>query len=260
MRKHLYYFMGVMLWAFSFSSCSKKDKCDPEDRDSPCYAGGGAGVKLLLTEDKVNGEVLAKFEYDSQNRRTRYILGSGTIEYSYNGKGFLSATVYKDLTGKITHREDYTYGSDDKPVSMVINDLNDKDNIPIDVQYTYSRNKIIETSIPRRAGAAITTNTYLFNEQGNLTDVITVTGGVESTNSWAEFDDKPSAAVHGDPYYWKNSKNNAQRFRVTSSVFNLEQKWVYTYNAEGYPIKALIYNNGAEDVAEEHVFSYKPAK
>jgi hypothetical protein len=84
--------------------------------------------------------------------------------------------------------------------------------------------------------------------------------GVTSTSSWAEFDNKPSAAIHGDPYHWKNSKNNAQRFRVASAVYNLDQKWAYTYNAEGYPIKALIYNNGADDVAEEHVFSYKKAK
>lgn len=260
MRKHIYYLIGTMLLVFSFFSCSKKDNCDPGDRESPCYTGIGAGSKLLLTEHTVNDEVLAKFEYDSQNRRTRYILKSGTIEYSYNAKGLLSATIYKDATGKVTQREDYTYASDDKPVSMVISDLNDKDDIPIDVQYTYSKNKIIETSIPRRAGADITTNTFLFNEQGNLTDIITVMAGTESTSSWTEFDNKPSVAMHGDPYYWKNSKNNAQRFRVTSAVYTLDQKWVYTYNAEGYPTKALIYNNGSEDVAEEHVFTYKTTR
>ena len=259
MRKHIYYFIGAMLLVFSFFSCSKKDNCDPTDRESPCYTGVGAGSKLLLTEHKVNAETLAKFEYDSQNRRTRYILKSGTIEYSYNAKGLLSA-IYKDITGKITQREDYTYAADDKPVSMVISDPNNKDDIPVDVQYTYSKNKIIETSMPRRTGADVTTNTFLFNEQGNLTDIITVMNGVEFTNSWSEFDDKPSTALHGDPYYWKNSKNNAQRFRVTSSAYNLDQKWIYTYNAEGYPIKALIYNNGSEDVAEEHVFSYKTAR
>ena len=260
MRKHIVYFIGALLLAFSFSSCSKKDTCDPNDKDSPCYTGIGSGIKLLLTEQKINGKVVVRFEYDDQNRRIRDIYETGPIEYSYNAKGLLSVTVYKDETGKVTQREDYTYGSDNNPVSMVISIPSRNDDIPIDVQYTYSKNKIIATSIPRHPDGNITTNTFLFNEQGNLTSVITAMEGQQSINSWSEFDKKTAAAIQGDPYYWRNSKNNAQRFQATSSVYNLDQKWVYTYNTQGYPIKALVYNDGSKDVAEEHIFSYKDAK
>lgn len=260
MRKHIFHLIAAGLLAFSISSCIEEDDCGPEDKNSPCYASAGSGTKLLLSEHSLNGDVLARLEYDDQNRRIRYLLESGPIEYSYNAEGLLSVTVYKDQSGKVTHREDYTYGQDTNPVSMVISSPGRNDDIPIDVQYTYLNNKIVATSIPRHEGADIWTNTYLFNEQGNLTDVITTAGGMESTNSWSEFDDTPSVAIHGDPYYWRNSKNNAQRFQVTSSAFSLDQKWVYTYNKEGYPIKALVYNNGSTNVAEEHVFTYQEAK
>lgn len=259
MRKHIFYLIAAGLLAFSFSSCSKNGECDPEDKESPCYAGPGPDAKLLLTEQRINGEAF-KFEYDDKNRRTRYILTSGTIEYSYNAKGYLSAVINKDPSGKIMERDDYTYGSDEKPISSVMSNPNDKDDIPVDVQYTYSKNKIIATFIPRRDNGANSTNTFLFNDQGNLTAIITSMGGMESTTSLSEFDNKPSAAINGDPFYWKNAKNNAQRFQVTSPIYNLDQKWVYTYNSQGYPTKALVYNNGSKEVAEEHIFTYKAAK
>lgn len=259
MRKHTFYIIAATLLAFSFSSCSKKNECDPEDKESPCYVGPGPDAKLLLTEHSINGEVF-KFEYDDKNRRTRYILSTGTIEYSYNPKGYLSAVIYKDKSGKITVREDYTYGSDHKPISSVTSSPNDKNDIPIDVRYTYSKNKIITTFIPRQKEREIYTHTFLFNDQENLTSIITVMGGMESITSFSEFDNKPSSAINGDPFYWKNAKNNAQRFQVTSSVYNLDQKWVYTYNSQGYPNKALIYNNGSKVAAEEHIFIYKVAK
>lgn len=260
MKKHIFYLFGAIILAFNISSCSKDEPCDPEDKESSCYAVAGANGKLLLTEHILNGEILARLDYDDKNKRIRYTLDSGTIEYTYNATGLLSATIYKDVSGKITHREDYTYGSNDKPVSMVISSPGQKNDIPIDVQYTYSKNKILETHVPRHKDGHVSTNTFLFNDQGNLTDIITTITGIESTNSWSEFDDKTSTAIVGDPYYWKNSKNNAQRFQVRSSVYNLDQKWVFTYNTEGYPIKALVYNNGSTIVAEEHLFNYKTAK
>jgi YD repeat-containing protein len=259
MRKQIFYFIGAMLLAFSFSSCGKSDNCDPNDKDSPCYANG-AGVKLLLIEQKINGEIVGQFDYDNQNRRIRYTLATGLIEYSYNAKGLLSVAVYKDLTGKVTQRDDFTYGSDDKPISMVISFPNRPYDAPTNVTYTYTNNKIVETSIPQEPGGQVSTNTFLFNVKGNLTDLITATGGQEFTTSWSEFDDKSSAALQGDPYHWKNSKNNAQRFQITSQIFSIDQKWVYTYNKESYPVKALVYNNGSTIVSEEHIFTYKASK
>ncbi len=249
MKKYFFYITGVLLLALGILSCDKNDDSHTE----------GSDAKFLLTEHWINGNIAGKFEYDNQNRRIRYNNGTGMIEYSYNAKGFLAATVYKEQ-GMLTHREDYTYGTDNKPVSMTISNPNDEDFIESDVSYTYSENKIVETHTPRENGGSVTINSYQFNGEGNLVELTTQIGAYESVTTWSEYDKKVGAALHGDPYYWKNSKNNALKFNVFSGTFSLEQKWEYTYNNNGYPVKAFVYNNGSDEIAEEHIFTYMPAK
>jgi hypothetical protein len=265
MKRHVFYGMGILLMAFIVSSCKKEKDCDPEDEESPCYAS--VTGELLLTEQKTNGKASARYEYDDQNRRTHYHsfdedgVQAGTITYTYNGDGNISVVTYKSGGGAISHRETFTYAQGDKPVSMVADNPSRDDEVMIDYQYVFSDKKLVETAIPRHDDGEVFVNTYAFDGEGNLLSARFTSGGqLIGLNEWSDFDDKPAAGINGSPFRWKNSVNNAQRFKVTSSVFNLDQVWRYTYNSGGHPVKAEVFNTGSDVLVEEHVFTYMPAK
>ncbi len=259
MRRKFFYQISTLVLIWVLVGCSKSNNCDPNDENSKCYQGGSS-AKLLLTEQKTNGQAVARYEYDKHNRRILYTLSTGKIEYTYNNQGGLAIALHKDAAGTIIQKEEFSYGTDGRPNSLTISFPNTPNGAPIVASYKYSERKIVETSVPQASGGAVTTNTYSFDTQGNLITLSTVASGQEVLTTWSDFDDKNIPTRQGDPWPWKLSKNNAQQFKVSATNFNLTQRWEYTYNEEAYPIKALVYVNGANQPSEEHTFTYKKAK
>lgn len=266
-----------ILWLFfiavTFGSCSKDgDNCDPTDKESPCYAGpSGNGEKLLFVESKINGTVRSTHEYDDRNRATIvYTYGpDGVLEltttYTYtNASGDFPAVIKGEAKKGDIAVEDYTFGSDGRPVSMVQTVSTDSDQVPIDHQYSYSKNKMMETIIPREESPGIYVNTYTYDDNGNLLSIeFTLNGQFVSTVEQGNFDDKIAVGFYGNPHAWKfPGANNHQTLKATSSILGVvtDQIWEYTYNNDGYPITAEVFDNGSDVLVESHTYRYKPAK
>lgn len=264
-----------ILWlcfiAAAFASCAKDDNnCDPDDKESPCYAvGPGGGSKFLLVEAKTNGKTSAVYEYDNQNRATviKVYSPEGALEltttYTYQNHGFPSVVQAKNKDGKIA-MEEYTFGSDGKPVSMVLHAPGDSKDIPLDYQFSYSNNKLVETIIAREEEPSIYVNTYTYDGNGNLLSIeYSVDGQWGATVEQGNFDDKIAVGLHGNPLAWKfPGANNHQTLKATSAILGVttDQTWKYTYDNAGYPLTAEIYDSGSDVAAETHTYHYKPAK
>lgn len=267
MRTHIFYLTVAILLAFSFSSCSKEDDCNPEDSDSPCYIGNSGGNKMLLTEEKVNGQTQLSFEYDGYNRMSVYHIsskdGSGvhTARFTYNDKGLLTAVTHSQA-GQHQYLEEYSYGSGDKPISGL---WTFPDNI-VSLQYNYEKNTVTEKSFNTN-GEQLGHNTYYFDNKGEniVKIVISGEGLVLTTHEYGDYDDKYYRFTNY-PWNWKSrSGNNPKSYKLTAQGAAgggavLDQIWKYTYNAAGYPVKAEIYNSGSDVIAETRTYNYIPAK
>ncbi len=99
--------------AFSFSACSKDDDCDPEDRDSPCYAEPSASDKLLTVKAKINGKTVSIYEYDNQDKAT--VISTFhpdgtrglTTTYDYTNRDFPSTARGENKNEAIVIKEIY---------------------------------------------------------------------------------------------------------------------------------------------------------
>ena len=138
-----------------FTSCSKDHDCDTTDEHSACYAGVGMSDKLLVTETKTNGKTSSLHEYDDSNRTTTVVVfdrdGSLalTTTYTYADHEFPISVHAENKEGAILLKK-YIYGADGKPVSAVASVTNNPKDIPLDYQYVYSKNKLVETITPRK--------------------------------------------------------------------------------------------------------------
>lgn len=250
-------------------SCSKPDDCDTQKDDSPCYAGTSTGDKLLIVETRINGNTSSLHEYDNQNRTTAISTyepdGAQALltTYTYADHDFPISVRGKNKDGDVVVKK-YVYGSNGRPVSAVATIISDPESIPLDYQYVYSKNRLIETIIPRRENEPILVNTYLYDEKGNLLSLETAGDGLwYSTVEQGSFDDKHSNYLHGNPEAWMfPGVNNHQTIRSKSRLLGIfsDQKYKYTYNNVGYPVKAEIYDNLSGGALIETVeYFYKEA-
>lgn len=266
----------MFLAAVALASCSKNDEpCDPNDEESSCYAGPSGiseGNKLLLIEQKINGKTIGKFEYDAQNRMIRNYpygadgLNKTIISYTYNANGLLSVTNHTNQDGEIITREEYTYNSGNKPVSMIQTTPNRTDTPPIDWQFTYSNNLLTsESAIPREKDALIITMLYTYDSEGNL-----LSWEQRADEEWlttieyGDYDDKIFIGKYGNPYFWKaanSNSSNPQTEKITSQNTNANKDLIikYSYNDSGYPVKAEVYNRAVDNVVETREYLYKKA-
>ena len=268
--KTLNHIFWIFLFAVAISACSKdSEPCDPNDEESPCYAGVSGHGKFLLVEVKQNGANHAKYEYDQQNRTTVIYTydPDGSLDlttmYSYANGDFPKTVTAKSKSGDIVV-EEYTFGNDGRPVSMVQTASGDGSTVAVDYQFSYSKNTMIETIIPREEDAIIIMNTYTYDDNGNLLSIVSTGDGqwvitVEQGN----FDDKIAMGYYGNPMAWKYpGKNNHRTLKATDKMLGVTADYVYkyTYNAAGHPIKTEVYNKGSDVVVNTFTQRYIPAK
>lgn len=267
--------MWLLFITFTIISCSKEDNnCDPNDEESPCYAGPsgiGPGDKLLLIEQKINGKTIGKYAYDAQNKMTHnYPYGTDgtnntTISYTYDTNGRLSVTNHTNEDGEINVSEEYTYGSGNSPVSMVQTTPNRPNDTPIDWQFTYTANRLVsETATPREEDPLIMTTNYTYDNKSNQISVEQRADGQWLvTLEYGDFDDK--TAIFGQtthPYWWKSShfsNPRAEKISSPNTSVNRDLVITYTYNNAGYPIKAEAYSRGTDILIETREYIYKKA-
>ncbi|TDQ82838.1 hypothetical protein [Sphingobacterium yanglingense] len=255
----------LLFIAVALVSCSKDDDCDPEDENSPCYAGVGSGDRLLLTEEKTNGKTEMRFEYNAKNQVVvRHIYGiDGTVvteNFTYNGNKMIK--IERKSGGQSTMTEEYTYGSGDKPTSGVLK--NGKNETIATMTYNYSGRNVTETSFDTE-GNQVNISTYTSDEKGNPIKWETV-GAYNSftmTHILGDYDDKPYRYT-SYPWAWKlSSVNNARSYSLTTSGVGggttTNDNWVFSYNTAGYPVKAEVYDKNTKVLKETRVFTYKKA-
>lgn len=267
MKKTLNKIAWLCCAVIALTSCSKDDDCDANDERSACYVGLADREQLLLTEERVNGRTELTFEYDERNRLSVYQIhskdGSGvhTARFSYNSKDLMTGVVHSNSNGT-QYREDYVYGSGDRPISGT---WTFPDYIST-IQYSYNKNTTTETVFSSK-GELLAVNTYEFDEKGENIQTIVIAGAEvwQSTQKYGDYDDKHYRFTNY-PWRWKtNSMNNAESHTLISNgpggtAVVLDQIWKYTYNQAGYPIKADLYNRGNDEIVEIREYSYIKAK
>ena len=250
----------LLLAAATLTSCAKNDNPGIDnDGDTP-------GTLLLATEAKLDGETLARYEYNAQNQLIAghaYLNGqhSSTAEYSYDDRGRLSVITNSLADGSSISTIEHTYaGNDDKPVSAVTTSYVGEV-VQWDITYSYSGNQMTETIIqPAPAPEFVTVYTYTAN--GDILSVETTLGGIwAGTTEYGDYDDKNSPSILGNPFAWKvPSRHNHRSLKSTGPEGVTEDKvYKYTYNDSGYPVKTEIYNRGEDEVVQTIETSYKKA-
>ena len=269
MKKYLN-FMFLAVITLAIASCANEEPRlnNDEENDSIPATGPGSGSGsgnsevLLMTVMEMVGENTITFEYDSKNRLTRNVHSAGTIiEYKYNGNGHVSTILAKEMNGRISLREDFTYGKDGKPISKVATVYNKEENYIVDSKYVFSDNKLVVTNIPRtdEEEKYITTEEYVYNKK-NLTSLsFGLNGKIHSVFTMSEHDNNPSAGLYGGALHWIPSNNNVLREQLVSPAGNHDYTFKYTYNKQGYPTKQLKYNTGSDVVVGQTNYSYRPA-
>ncbi|MCT1526879.1 hypothetical protein [Sphingobacterium hotanense] len=253
----------LLFIAVALASCSKDDDCEPEDENSPCYAGVGSGDRLLLTEEKTNGKTEMRFEYNDQNqvvvRHVHGIEGSVTTEnFTYNGNKMTN--VQRKTDGQFVMNEVYTYGTSDRPVSAIFT----YPDFVANVLYEYVNNTVIEKVYTPEG--ILSTNSYTFDSKGeNIVKAeITAGGLLLSTLEYGDYDDKHFRLTEY-PWKWKTHSTNNARSQTLTAIgveggeISRDDIWKYTYNAAGYPIKAEVYDRGTDELLETRVYTYKKA-
>src|SRR5690606_33144247 len=220
---------------------------DPDDEESPCYAGVEFGNRLLMIEEKMNGKTELRFEYNDQNqvilRHVHGIDGNLTSEnFTYNGNKLTK--MERKFNGQLIMSEEYSYGTANKPTTAVLKDAEGK--INVNMIYTYSGNSVTETSFDT-AGNQLGINTYTSDDKGNqLTRQIT-SGGNSMSETLSDYDDKPNRYTNY-PWAWKvSSINNEQSYLQSvqipgGAVTTRNVRWEYKYNEAGYPSEAKVYD------------------
>lgn len=261
--KKYFYILSALFLTVTLGACSKdKEHCDPDDEESPCYVGLAVGDKLLLTEEKTNGKSEMRFEYNDQNKViVRYVHGVdgsvATENFTYSGDH--ATKVERRSDGQLVMSEEYYYGSGDKPTTGVLKD--NKGEIIANVIYAYSEQTVTETSF-NMEGEQIGSHTYTFDSSGKniIKTVIRIQNLPLSTLEYGDYDDKPCRYTNY-PWMWKlGSMNNARSHSlITGSSVTRNDRWEYTYNQAGYPIKAEVYDRATDELLETRVFTYKKA-
>ena len=269
--------LWLLLIAAAASSCAKeKDPCNPNDRESPCYSGhpdtGPSSGNLLLTEQKLNGVTIAKYEYNDQNQLiTEHLFDeegadAGSISYTYNASGLLSVANHSIPGLGNFRRETYTYADGNKPVSMIQTSPDDP-NIPaMNFQYTYENDRLVsETGISTGEDKTVITMNYTYDSNGNLIMWEQFANNtLHTTLEYGDYDNQKAISMYGNPYFWKalnSNVNNPRAEKVTSqtTTVNRDLTVTFSYNGSGYPVKAEAYDRASKALVETRECVYKSA-
>lgn len=242
-----------------FGACSKdNDDCDPQDAKSVCYAGDAVGEQLLLIEQRIDGELSARYGYNDHNMMisTHTYPGGEGLEFKYNDKGLLEAmTTTTDGVGLTTIR--YFYENEDKPVGAEVLIGSEWQ---YDIHYSYADNKTIETA---SYGDVNTVSIYTYDKLGNfLTQEVLVNGERVTLIEQGSYDTQHAPGLHGNPFKWLlYSPNNPGFIKTTTSgsgSSDLVMK--YTYNAAGYPVVVEEHDRSTGALVRTRTYSYRPPK
>src|SRR5690606_413003 len=256
----------LLFIAIAITSCSKdEDNCNPDDEESPCYAGVKPGEKLLLIEEKNNGKTELKFEYNNRNqvvvRHVHDREGNITVEnFTYNGEKLTK--IERKSNGQLVMSEEYTYGNGNKPATGALKD--EKGELMTHITYSYSSKSITEKSF-NKDGEHVITSTYTFDDKGNplIWQITAANNSMTSTQTLGDYDDKPYRYT-GYPWNWKlSSVNNARSYSQTTSGIGgstaITQHREVTYNRAGYPIKEEVYDKTSNTLIETRTYTYEQA-
>ena len=251
----------------AMASCSKDDDCDPEDENSPCYAGFVSGDMLLLVEEKNNGKTEMKFEYNDRNQViVRYVHGTdGSVareDFTYSGDKL--SKVDRSAENQLVMSEEYFYNNNSDKPSTGLQKTN-KGEILTNIIYTYSENNVTETLYDKE-GEQFGLNTSIYDDKGKniLKMVSTLQNIMLFTLEYGDYD-ASRCRYTNYPWAWRvGSVNNAQSYSLTSrgadgTVSTKNDIWKYTYNAAGYPTKAQVYDKASNTLVETREFIYKKA-
>src|SRR5690606_27246526 len=201
----------LLFIAVAITSCSKEnDDCNPDDEESPCYAGPSGGM-LLLVEEK-QSDFTYTYTYDERNRMIRWDLrvgdGSGSVDFTYDNNDRLIALDRRDGQGTVTSKETYTYGNGDRPVSGTATVNPGGDAGTGQIQFTYSQNTVVET-FGTPGGAIGYVNTYIHDSNGNIVSEQAqyYDGSLSFLFEFGDYDDHP-AAHQKWPFSWRQKWNN----------------------------------------------------
>lgn len=254
--------MWLCFLATALISCSKdKDACDPNDEESPCYAGPSGGTELLLTEQQKNGKTELQFTYNGQNQvvvRRVHPADGDVVEEHFTYSSSQMTKMERKSGGELIMSEEYSYASGNRPNSGVVKD--DEGEPLADITYTYSGNSVTETFVSKN-GEQMGVNTYTFDDNNNLRMIKLSGGGFITTDILGDYDDKHYRFTNY-PWDWKLRSANNPRSRTSTTQgagTNIDHVWEYTYNDAGYPIKAEVFDKQSEALVETHTFTYKPA-
>lgn len=241
--------------AITLVGCSKDtEPCDPNDEESPCYAGVKPDEKLLLIEQK-QSDFTYKYTYDDRNGMIRWDIstadGKGTWSYTYDGNDRLTGIDIRDGQGTITGQYKYSYGKDDRPVSGTFGE--------IQIQFTYGQDIVIETHTIQ--GQTVSTTTYFYNSKGNLlsSEHESILPNGNYLGYYSNYDNKPNSHRMWPSIRIQPSVNNYTSFRLAAAEGSHDHVYEYTYNAAGYPEKADIYHRESEELVTTRIYTYKKA-
>lgn len=239
-------------------SCTKEQNdCDPNDRESSCYGGTGGPDEWLLVEFKRDGETEIRFEYDGENRiKKRFIHANDgslhTETFTYDALNRMTGSV-AEVGGQTYLVEEYFYtGADLRPVRG--HQHTPGTDHEVNIHYTYTGLSVIETSVSTD-GDVTTVFTYDFDSKGNI--IRSIIG--EAVFEYGDYDEKKHAWTHY-PWSWKaRSTNNPRSVKLMAGAASYDQIWKYTYNSDGHPTQAEVFDRATQSLIERNTYIYKRA-
>lgn len=237
-------------------SCTKEQNdCDPNDRESSCYGGTGGPDEWLLVEFKRDGETEIRFEYDGENRiKKRFIHANDgslhTETFTYDALNRMTGSI-AETGGKTYQIEKYFYsGEDIRPVRG--HHHTPGTDHEVNIQYIYTGLSVTETAVSTD-GDVIAVFTYDFDSKGNI--IRSVIG--EAIFEYGDYDDKAHAWTNY-PWAWKaRSENNPRSIKLTAGAASYDQIWEYTYNSDGYPTDAKVFDRETNILLQTNTYLYK---
>lgn len=270
-------FVWLCFIALASVSC-KKDKtpCDPTREDSPCYQGPREpqpGDTLLISEytrQTQYGKTYFRNTYNDKNQLTRHTQYSAdndvrsTIEYTYNEQGHLARVIDKNEFGRAVRLSEYSYhDAEGRPGAMTESMPDQPDEIIYDWTFMYSPNKLIQYAHPRGEILGGFTETYVYNDKGDIISFEMTAENYFHKEVMSNFDGKIRANKYGNPYNWRlrGMQNHLQIVSILADgTEDHERSLKYTYNNAGYPLTTEVYQKATGELIETYTYTYQAAR